>query len=475
MLWLALHFPQFALDVLNRGRTDDAACVVIARQRVIQSNAAAQAAGVSEGMGQQAAIALLPHLQLLMADTDAERQALEQLAAWSLQFTAQVSLQPPNGLLLEIGGSLRLFGGLPRLRQRITGELIELGYQACNGIAPTANGAWLLAKARDGRPVIDRATLRQRIGVLPWGLLPLTIDQQQALQGLGLQTLEDCLALPRGGLGRRLGKSLLLELERALGERPEPRPMFQPPQRYEGRLELPAEAHDNTAILFALQRLLRELCGQLRGMECGVQTISLRLEHARAGVTTLQIGFLQQTRDVQRLLRVCRERLERQALPAPVTALELVTTDIRPLPPEAMDLLVEQDTRPTGDWRQLAERLSARLGERTVTGLGTRADHRPEKAWSTPTAGEQVQQYADPYRPLWLLRTPELLEQHRGRPCWNGPLTLRVGPERLESGWWDGQDITRDYYTALAPNGSLLWIYRERRAPGGWFLHGFFA
>ena len=82
-------------------------------------------------------------------------------------------------------------------------------------------------------------------------------------------------------------------------------------------------------------------------------------------------------------------------------------------------------------------------------------------------------------RPLWLAAAPQRLAEVDGRPCRQGPLTLLAGPERIESGWWDSGeasgDIRRDYFIALSGNACWLWIYRECRAPGGWFLQGFFS
>jgi protein ImuB len=54
-------------------------------------------------------------------------------------------------------------------------------------------------------------------------------------------------------------------------------------------------------------------------------------------------------------------------------------------------------------------------------------------------------------------------------------LRLLGEPERIETGWWDGGDIARDYYTAIDLHGVRLWIFRERAAPHRWFLHGVFG
>jgi protein ImuB len=64
------------------------------------------------------------------------------------------------------------------------------------------------------------------------------------------------------------------------------------------------------------------------------------------------------------------------------------------------------------------------------------------------------------------------------RPRYEGPLEIEEGPERIESGWWDGHDVARDYYVARNGQGARLWVFRNRRAAGGdadWFLHGWFA
>jgi protein ImuB len=47
------------------------------------------------------------------------------------------------------------------------------------------------------------------------------------------------------------------------------------------------------------------------------------------------------------------------------------------------------------------------------------------------------------------------------------------GPERVETGWWRGSDVRRDYYVAETAAGERFWVFRDL-ADGGWFLHGMF-
>jgi protein ImuB len=78
-------------------------------------------------------------------------------------------------------------------------------------------------------------------------------------------------------------------------------------------------------------------------------------------------------------------------------------------------------------------------------------------------------------RPLWLFPAPRLLAERDGLPRRRGPLRLLGEAERIETGWWDGGDIARDYFTAVDLHGVRLWVFRERGAPHRWFLHGVFG
>jgi len=148
--------------------------------------------------------------------------------------------------------------------------------------------------------------------------------------------------------------------------------------------------------------------------------------------------------------------------------------------PQRGDLLDGDKDAPDNDaWQGLVENLNQRLGKQRVRGLRLQAEHRPERAWCYQRPGElrdtKQSQASVPLRPFWLLPHPAPLESVAGRPNYHGPLILEDGPERIESGWWDGADISRDYYRARSPEGEKLWVFRDRRGTRDWFLHGIFA
>jgi protein ImuB len=61
-------------------------------------------------------------------------------------------------------------------------------------------------------------------------------------------------------------------------------------------------------------------------------------------------------------------------------------------------------------------------------------------------------------------------------PLRDHALTVLAGPERIESGWWDGGDVRRDYYVVQTSLGQRAWAFLPAGASdGAWMLHGWFA
>jgi protein ImuB len=83
--------------------------------------------------------------------------------------------------------------------------------------------------------------------------------------------------------------------------------------------------------------------------------------------------------------------------------------------------------------------------------------------------------YSDPgfpERPLFLLEPAQPLDWWLRQA---GGAVGFEGPERIESGWWDGAPVSRDYFRIATAQGLRLWAYRERPPRDGWFVHGLFA
>jgi protein ImuB len=426
-------------------------------------------------MGLTAACALAPDLHYRQRDPAAEATALEHVAAWAVQFTPAVSPQPPQGLLLEIEGSLRLFGGIGNILESVKRGITDMGYTVSLACAPTVAAAWLLARGGAEQVFAGRRAIREAISPLPVSVLDCEAQTLDALAAIGVRTIGDLLKLPRNGTARRFGQRVLDQLDRALGERPEARKFFTAPPRFDAAIELAAATANAEALLFPARRLLTQLAGYLAGRCAGVQQFRLVFQHEDAPGTALEIGLAAPSREAERFVLLARERLAATALAAPVTRIGIEAGEILTLAGESGSLFPDRAGDP-GDWARLVERLRARLGPDAVHGLAPRDEHRPERAWQATAPGACAEPAARAPRPLWLLEQPRPLAEVESKPHYrDGPLSLIAGPERIESGWWDGADVKRDYFIAQTPDHSTLWVYRDRKRPGRWFLHGIFG
>lgn len=480
-LWLSLYLPALALEAIYRGAPRTAPTAVThgrgAAECIIACNEAAAACGVHPGMGLSAAYALNPQLQVRPREEAAESASLGGLAAWSGQFTSCTSLVPGQGLLLEVGGSLALFGGLRRLLDELREGMAGLGYGVRIAVAPTPLAAWLLARAGWEERVLTAAELPARLAPVPLACMDLPAGAEQALQGMGVFSFGDCCRLPREGLARRIDAALPRLLDRALGKAPDAREPWRAPDVFMQRLILPAPVSEVEALLFAIRRLLLELRGWLRARAAGARRLELELAHHGRLAVCVVLELVAPNRDLDHLLGLFRERLEhldRGLLADAAEEILLRVQDVASLAPRNLDLFDRPPERGSG-WEILVERLRARLGETAVQGLHCVPAHRPEEAWLYCPPGQPAPRVRYPLRPLWLLEQPRALRVSGEEPWFDGPLRLLCGAERIETGWWDGRDVTRDYFIAENGHGERFWIFRERGHRQRWFVHGVFA
>ncbi len=432
--------------------------------RILQASELARRHGVKPGQRLAQALAVLPQLQSRPRRRSAETDALRQMALSAYQHSHQVVLAPPDTVLLEVGGSRRLRGGLGPLLSDLRERLAIQGFMARIGLAPVPAAARLLARL-DHR-LTSRQALHAYLAGLPLSALELGSEQIQALTGCGLRRVGELLAIPAAERARRFGRALNDYLDDIHGRRETPLVAWQPPEHFSLRLELPVATADSSALLFVARRALDHLGRWLTIRDQALIRLHLRLEREDSGAPIgFDIALARPGFDLDRLLELVALKLEPLALPAPVAALAMradSTTEHRP--PQA-DLFSGHNQ---GDaWPALLDRLSARLGPDGLSGLAPAADHRPEKAWRWVAPGTTAPSPEQRPRPAWLLDHP--------CPCRREDLHLEEGPERIEAGWWDGQDCRRDYWIARDRSGRRLWIFREHKPRDGWFIHGMFG
>ncbi len=179
----------------------------------------------------------------------------------------------------------------------------------------------------------------------------------------------------------------------------------------------------------------------------------------------------------------------------------------RPIVWEQTQLFDHGEPRTRQHLAMLIDTLSSRLGRDGVLEARVQRDAQPDQSVSyQPLTGRRLDgqpqhtgrklnsrlatQGAEPRptdplrRPIQLLNPPEKLmavaldsdqrliefvhDQRRMR------VNVHWGPERLESGWWRGPAIRREYYRVEIETGAWWWIYRDLSS-GDWFAHGVFG
>ena len=466
-------------------------------------------------------------LQACSIEPAANQQAAQlAICAIALGFTPRVAMCG-NAVVLEVSGSLRLFGGLHRLAALLEAHLHAFFKQ--NSLVAQiirAQAATSLIAIGRLRLLCTGQKLPARVADMPMHTLGATHPHLAVLERTGCRTWGDLLKLPRDGVARRFGAALLAALDQARGALPEPYLWHVLPEQFEQKIELDALVIHAPGLMTGVDTLLTQLHAWLLGRQSGLCALKLvwHLDKRRDVPPTaeLLIRTAQPAQDLRHVARLIAEQLNQVSLQAPVCSITLVsieTTSLRDAAGATASLLMEPRQHGASS-TQFIERLSARLGAGSVQMWQPLADHRPEGMQQWVTAGDDANKYAtylgasharidwsegikyikkdtslapspcggrrgweqapehrqpeythppqagtktDTLFPTWLLAQPLKLASRAGAPLYQGPLVKLAGPQRLESTGWLLAD-TDD----IAPALRDYFIYLSRQGTLLW-------
>ncbi|MGA1375575.1 MAG: Y-family DNA polymerase [Steroidobacteraceae bacterium] len=407
---------------------------------------------------------------------------LSRLADLASDFSSRVSLEPPDAVLLEVRGSFRLFGGAQSLCRQLLERCRAAGFVVHGSLAPTPLAALVLARAGQSVIVLARDRLVGVLAPLPLALLRWPAAVIERLDSVGVRTLGAVLRLPRAEFAKRFGPKSLLMLDQLTGAAPELRRSVMRRERFRASVEPTFELQSVALVLQHLEPVLQNLEYFLRTRQSGIDVLMLRLQHRKHPATRLDLRLARAELQAVHFAELLSLQLSRVALPAPVLRCDLRSGVLQTFVAQSESVWRpgEHGGVAGRESPALIERLRARLGADAVYGLCLIPEHRPERAFGIAepgaTAGvvrgvaiDASRSGQAARRPLWLLREPEVLLDAPQR------LQSLEGPERIETGWWDGCEVARDYYVARDDSGAELWVYREREPPHSWYLHGVFG
>lgn len=488
-LWLCLHFEQLPVEVFSR--TQSAAIgstskpvVVTVRQRILYMNPSAEEIGIQPGSSMDTAYTLNSQIVSFERDEDKESATLSHLAQWAYQFTPGVSVNAPHSLLLDVKGCLKLFGGLANLKSKIRNGLSGLGYTANMGVNTTPLAALCSARAKapdNTAGVVD--SLRS----IP--VTCLSIDEKiiESLKQMGIDDIGSLMNLPIDGLNRRFGLYFTDYLQRITGEKPDPQKHINATPRFSSDITFLEDVTNIQSLVFPVKRLLSELCNFLQTRQLHTNQLTFKLSHRSHHSKRFSIYLASPENDADMFFMLVQLQLDKINDMPEIDNLCLIVNIFSPADSISGNLFHgtsfrQKDGQNKTDKdraNRLLNMLRARLGPQTCFGLSLANDHRPEKAWKTVRLNQKDYWFPENEkeenpRPLYLLNSPRELKMFNHLPCLDGQLELIQGPERIDFGWWDGNDSARDYYIGRHQCGSLYWVFNHQKS-GRWYLHGIFS
>jgi protein ImuB len=375
-------------------------------------------------------------------------------------------------------------------------------------LADTIGAAWAVAHYQGRAPaepvapsivLIPPGQTAVALGPLPIEALRLAEATVELLHPLGIRQIGQLETLPRTELAARFGSQLAQRWDQALGRQSEPLPAYGLPPRFLAEWTPEYATARRETIAAALEHLIGRLAAMLARCGRGALRLQCRLAFSGQAAAEIAVGLFQATARPGHLFQLAELQLERLRLPAPVEAIAVEATATALLEYHQKELFPEGaarwDPRPLAG---LVERLSSRLGVGAVTRPHLRPEAQPElacryeatlggkyPAHSVCRRNNGTRSVPDtlPPRPLRLLTRPVGLavmsivpdgpplqwlrdgRQQAIAHCW--------GPERIETGWWRGGMVGRDYYQVETACGNRFWLFR-RLSDGRWFLHGTF-
>jgi protein ImuB len=524
---MCVYLPAWPLQRLQRGRPElRNKPVVLATPfagrgpQVVLCTKQAARFGIRPGMPVAEAVALHRHVAIEEQDTEQDREDLQRLAVWAERYSPIVGLEDPSplplspkgrgeSLLLDVTGCAACFGGEDRLLQRAAHEFREQGWLVRLALADTLGAAWALAHYSVGRifnPSVGSDGLKIRpteLGPLPPAALRLPEETVYLLAQLGIDRIDALLALPRTAIPARFGSLVLQRLDQALGRMSEVIVSHRLPPDIEAAFAFEPPTPHLAVLNQALEHLLEQVHQTLQARGRGARHIECQLSHEIAPPERIELGLVRASACPKHLGMLFRTRLEQVKLAEPVSELKLRVLQAEPLAIEQSEFFADELPLIQERLAGLIDRLSNRLGKEAVTRvllvpdcqpeyacrfepmIGSPAENKRRSDKSRLPIGDKTVPEPPPVgpRPVQLWRTPVRIEVMSAVPegpplrfRWAGE-DYRVirswGPERIETGWWRGADIHRDYYIAATERGQRFWVFRTRQ-DGRWFLHGCF-
>lgn len=448
----------------------------------------------------QARAALFPH------DPGRDQQVLQRLAKRCERFSPCIGFDTdvePSSLFLDISGAGPCFGGEHRLVRKVWQYFSRQGLAVRVAIADTLGAAWAFCrcKTQDREPfaIISPGKHRAQIDQLAPEYLRLDTPIIRDLYSLGIYHIEQLRTMTRAELISRWGYSIVHKLDQAYGDLPETITPIRHPQPLQISRAFENPIESMTLFHRITDTLLEEILNQCPpGHAVSHLRFLLTMEGNEPMRSTISLS--KPTRSLKHLSELVQLRYQTIRFSQAISKITLKLYLVGSPDTTSSSLFQHQsEFSDDGHWSELVDRLRQRLGATNLVQPIPTFDPVPEESYVWNPLSIKTRRYSGITaintnntshndglridRPVRLSRTPIPIEvlavAPHGPPCHirlgNQTVTLfsALGPERIASGWWRGNQQTRDYYSVMTNTGEKWWIYRLHDS-AQWYLHGWF-
>lgn len=496
--YAAIHFRHLTTDwlTLRDPKLKDIPFVTAipdhGRLRVTATNIYAEKQDIHVGMVVADSKALVPELEVIGEIPGLNERLLKAIGLWCIRFTPTISVDAPDGLVLDISGCAHLWGGERAYLKEILTRLKARGYDVRAAIADTIGAAWAISRYGKVTAIIETDAQLSALQYLPPSALRLDQLILDRLNKLGFKSIQSFITIQRSVLRRRFGTDLLLRIDQSLGNVEEYRIPLIAIEAYQERLPCLEPIRTATGIEIALQRLLESLCVRLQKEGKGIRKAVFKGYRIDGKLVQIQIGTNRPTHHIPHLFKLFELNISSIE---PALGIELFVLEA----PKVEDVSLGQETLWANEKNGLDDTNLAELLDRIAGKVGADTIHRylpeqhywPERSVKVATSLKDrpaITWRSDRPRPVQLLRTPQPIEVAAPIPDYPPMLFIYKdkvhnikrsdGPERIEREWWMDEGEHRDYYNVEDEDGCRYWLFRLGHysdEQSQWFIHGFFA
>lgn len=416
-------------------------------------------------------------------------------------FSPLIEETSQNTLVMDITGLAWRFISYREIANSIAESAIAAGLAIHLAVAGDPDTAIHIARSKSGVACVPAGDELKHLGPLPLRLIDpsladvadeAAVEILETLSLWGIQTFGDFAALPEKGVAERLGPDgmKLQRLAKGTNNRHLVARSIKP--EFEYSIELEHHLREIEPLSFVLSRQLHQLCASLESLALATNQIRLGLTLNGKEETERTINLPSPMRDPKTLLKLLLLHIENNPPAAPVSALSIACTPVRP---RTVQSGLFQPLAPQPDKLEITlARIRNLVGANNLGLAEPLNTHRPDafttKPFTVDVARRKSKQQTERTTPLLAFRRfrpllsaevqivnghPTQVQTRNSTRKINGTVARLAGPWRTTGDWWRNDQWARDEWDVLiqdAADQSILCRIFQELTSGKWYVEG---